>query len=547
MKKSVFKVGFSYIFLMTIIVWQNCAPSGVKYGRIHQPSIRIGILEGRNSVDFKIPGRVTFISTDGDFVLRGLEGGHWRVEVLDATPATYRYRLSVTYTRDRFEAEEVVQKLKNMGLEAIIKKYPLEPRWEIPYVINQSFQVLLDEVFDNEILARFAQENLKNKIQTEIFKEVKSESKGILRFKNLDNQYSFDSKKPIQILTNEVEIANVEVGKGFHWANNQTRNYTGTIEFILDRDGLLTVVNELPIEEYLKGVVPSEMPSRFPLEALKAQAVAARVEALAKRGLRHPNDPYDLCDDVHCQVFSGKTRETAATNRAVSSTKGIVMVYRNNLVHAFYSAVCGGHTEDNENVWFMKALPYLRGRLDVGKPIRLRLSTALQNENSLKKWIDAKPNVFCNTLKENIPDYLLYSQKYFRWKFEIDRGELQKIIEGKTGESFGDLIDIIPKRRGVSGRLIEIEVIGSKKKFTITGELNIRQSLSKTTLYSACFYVEKKGKHGGLPEKFIFKGAGWGHGVGMCQVGAAVMARLGYKFDRILKHYYKGITLERVY
>ncbi|RMD90675.1 MAG: hypothetical protein D6813_08800, partial [Calditrichaeota bacterium] len=189
MKKSVFKVGFSYIFLMTIIVWQNCAPSGVKYGRIHQPSIRIGILEGRNSVDFKIPGRVTFISTDGDFVLRGLEGGHWRVEVLDATPATYRYRLSVTYTRDRFEAEEVVQKLKNMGLEAIIKKYPLEPRWEIPYVKNQSFQVLLDEVFDNEILARFAQENLKNKIQTEIFKEVKSESQGILRFKNLDNQY----------------------------------------------------------------------------------------------------------------------------------------------------------------------------------------------------------------------------------------------------------------------------------------------------------------------------------------------------------------------
>ncbi|MFQ5824135.1 MAG: SpoIID/LytB domain-containing protein [bacterium] len=543
----IFKHVTFMILLISLILIISCKAPLPKENKVRQPTIRVGILEERESVDFKVDAKLTFVNKNGGFALRGIAGGRWRVEAIETKPAQFVYRLSVGIYKDRFSAEQKVRLVKDQALVARIQKFESDFDSSLPYVNRTVYRVVLDKKFIREEEAKLFQNAIREKINTEIVEEAVTEALGTLRFVNLDSDYSFEYQDPIRMSAADMQISDVEVGSGFHWETSEHRNYGGTLEFLIDSHGKITVVNELSLEEYIKGVVPSEMPIRFPLEALKAQAIAARVEALAKKGLRHPSKPFDLCDDVHCQVFSGKTKYTKTTNWVVESTRGLLMVYRNKLAEAFYAGVCGGHTENNENVWLMDPLPYLRGILDTGGKSKKRLSTPLQNEKILKKWVDSYPDVFCNTLRKKVPKSLNYSKKYFRWKIEYDRKELEEIIRNKTGEDFGLLIDLVPIKRGVSGRLIELEIVGTKKRFKIRKELAIRQALSKNTLYSACFYVKKQGGSRNLPKKFILKGAGWGHGVGMCQIGAAVMAESGSTFDEILKHYYKGIVLEKIY
>ncbi|MFQ5771639.1 MAG: SpoIID/LytB domain-containing protein, partial [bacterium] len=449
---------------------------------VKPPVIRVGILEQRNSVEFHLTGKVSFMNRHGSFALRNLQGGHWRVEVEKGQPAEFIYRLAIGTTKDRFKAEEIVRSAYDKGLNAQIKKYGRTTDLSLPYFQKSVYQVLLDKEFRSEDEAKIYQKTIQEKTGSEIIVVPIGVPQGTLRFTNLDNQYSFDSKERIRLSTNHIEIIDVDVGSGFHWESRENRIYNGTLEFVLDNFGLITVVNELSIEEYLKGVVPSEMPVGFPFEALKAQAVAARVEALAKIGLRHPLEPFDLCDDVHCQVFSGRSRLAESTNRAVESTRGIFMIYRKKIIEAFYAAVCGGHTENNENVWLMDAKPYLRGVLDRGGKGSKRLSTSLAEEMNVKKWIDSSPEVFCNTTRKKVPEVLNYSKKYFRWQVPYARKELEGILRNKTGEDFGLLLDLVPIKRGISGRLIELEVVGTKKRFIIRQELAIRQALSKNTL-----------------------------------------------------------------
>ncbi|MCG8604942.1 SpoIID/LytB domain-containing protein, partial [bacterium] len=368
-------------------------------------------------------------------------------------------------------------------------------------------------------------------------------SKGTLRFTNLKTKSTFESRRPVRVSGSMIEVVDVEIGAGFHWETKENRKYAGRLEFLIDRLGRLTLINEAPLEEYLKGVVPSEMPVGFPIEALKAQAIAARVEVASKIDIRHPFQPFDLCDEVHCQVYSGLSKTAKSTNTAIKNTRGIFIVHGTQVIEAFYAGMCGGHTENNDNVWLMDGKPYLRGIQD-GRSDRRRL--ALEQEKNVREWIDGFPNVFCNTRSKRVPEFLNYSKKYFRWQQTFPRNELEEIIHRKTGETFGNLLDLIPKQRGVSGRVLELEVIGSQKRFIINRELSIRQALSETTLFSSCFYIKKVGASG-LPSKFIVKGAGWGHGVGMCQVGAAVMAHSGAKFDQILKHYYRRTSLQLLY
>lgn len=522
----------------------TCKAPPQKPGNLKPPEIRIGVLEERPVVEFRLKENADVSSLQNYSAMRSLPGGHWRAEVINGKPAQFEYRLAFNTSRDRIAAEEVVRYLTNLGLETHLERYERNPEINLPYLGKTVYQVVLNRDFKTESEAKLHQSAIREKTGSEIVVVPGGKSGGTLRFTNLESGQSFDSTEPFSITSADIEIAAVDVGTGFHWESSETRLYGGIVEFLVDDHGSITVVNELSLEEYLKGVVPSEMPVSFPYEALKAQAVAARVEAIAKAGLRHPLKAFDLCDDVHCQVFSGKTRHADAGNNAVESTRGIFMVYRKKIVEAFYAGVCGGHTENNDNVWLMDSKPYLAGVLDNhGR----RLSNALDDESNARKWIDTKPDVNCNTTHGAVPDALNYSKKYFRWQVEYDRAELEKIISQKTGEDFGELVDLVPLKRGVSGRLLELQVVGTRKRFVISRELPIRQALSKTTLYSACCYFKKEGGMRDLPARFIIKGAGWGHGVGMCQVGAAMMAQAGKKFDEILSHYYKGIMLEVLY
>ena len=524
----------------------TCKAPPQKHSNIRPPDIRVGILEERSVVEFRIKDATNSVNLHHNFAIRRLPAGRWRAEVIGGKPAKFKYRLAFSTSRDRFAAEDVVRYLSTLVLEARVERYDRNPGIELPYFSKSVYQVILNRDFPSEAEAKLYQNSIREKSGCEIIAVPDGKAMGALRFTNLESRHSFDSADPVRISTANIDIAAVDVGSGFHWESSETRSYGGTAEFLVDEYGQLTVVNELSLEEYLKGVVPSEMPATFPYEALKAQAIAARVEAISKAGLRHPLKAFDLCDDVHCQVFSGRTRRAETANRAVESTRGIFAVYRKKIIEAFYAAVCGGHTESNENVWLMDAKPYLMGVLD-SRGRGARLANSLQEENNVKKWIDSRPDVNCNTTSGQLPEALNYSKKYFRWEVKYDRPELEKILREKTGEEFGMLVDLVPRKRGLSGRLQELEVVGTKKRFVISRELPIRQALSKTTLYSACCYFQKEGGMKDLPARFIIKGGGWGHGVGMCQVGAAMMALRGKKFDEILVHYYKGITLEVLY
>lgn len=524
------------------VVSCKAPPPGVS--NILQPMIRVGIVEQRQRVDFKIPDGASFQDKNGSPLVRSAKGGHWQVEVLNSQPARFEYRLSVGTPRDRYSAEEIVRYMDKRGLDAEIRKQKIEPEPRLGYAHKAVYHVLLKEKFQTEKQAKSHMAAIHDKTNSDVVAIPISAARGAMRFRNLDTGDSFDARDVVKLEATEVELAGVDVGSGFHWESSERRRYGGAIEFVVDASGGITVVNRLLLESYLRGVVPSEMPASFPHEALKAQAVTARVEAISKLGRRHPFEPFDLCDDVHCQVFSGISKLAAETDRAIQSTRGTFMVYRNQLSEAFYAGVCGGHTENNDNVWNMNATPYLRGVLDKHAT---RLRSALADETKLRRWIDNSPDVYCNPAKGNVPKSVSYSKKYFRWQFRYSREELERIIKDKTGEEFGHLQDLKPVSRGVSGRLIELEVVGTKRSFRISKELAIRRALSRNTLYSACFYVAKEGETNALPRTFVLRGGGWGHGVGMCQVGAAVMAHRGKRVDQILRHYYRGVFLEKLY
>jgi SpoIID/LytB domain protein len=290
------------------------------------------------------------------------------------------------------------------------------------------------------------------------------------------------------------------------------------------------------------------MNSEFPDEALKAQSVTARSFTIARLGKHHLLSPFDVCDDVHCQVFSGTTRRSSKTDNAVRSTSGEVLMYDNNICETFYHAVCGGHTEHNENVWLNGTpMRYLRGVFDLPASQVNVPEDWLINENNLGRWISEKQKVYCNVDLIQTPSYLEYTRKYFRWRVEYSQSEITKIIRDKTGHNVGSVQNIIPMERGVSGRLKKIRIIGSRKSITISSDLEIRKSLSPNYLYSSCFQVRTEGYSGGAPRRFIIEGAGWGHGIGMCQTGAAMMALTGSNYRSILQHYYRGASLKSVY
>lgn len=312
-------------------------------------------------------------------------------------------------------------------------------------------------------------------------------------------------------------------------------NFTGILEFRVSPKGELYLVNELSIEEYLRGVLPSEMGPEFPIEALKAQAVIARSMVFANWGkkMAYIGKPYDFERDVYFQVYRGITYRSDRTDMAVRLTRGEVLFFNGEVALTPYHSTCGGHTESG-SIWG-KSEPYLRGVWDTEDVHHLNL----KDEEDVKKFIDrikdayCSPAVYGNSLRG-------YSRTY-RWQVEYKRGELERIIKKKTGKSFGRLLDIVPIERGTSGRIKKLKIIGTKLSFIITGELNIRRSLSKNYLRSSLFYIEKRG------DRFLIKGGGFGHGVGLCQLGAAGRALRGENYLQILSHYYPGTYIKRIY
>jgi len=364
-------------------------------------------------------------------------------------------------------------------------------------------------------------------------------------------------------------LHDVTIGIGFHWERNEEQTFSGQLKFIVE-NGLVRAINILPVEDYLTSVISSEMKPTATKEFLKAHAVISRSWVLAQ--LRSPyhnadaatpvtNDHilnriikwydhdqhtlFDVCADDHCQRYQGRTRIiSAAAEAAVKDTFGQTLVHEGHLCDARFSKCCGGITEEFETCWQDEHKPYLVALRD--SSINEGALPDLTVEENAREWILSEPKSFCNSadgniLSESLNGYDLETPDYYRWKVEYTTQQISDIFRRKSGLDIGDIVDMRPVKRGPSGRIYELEIEGTKSTVTIGKELEIRRTLSESHLFSSAFVVEK------TQDGFTLKGAGWGHGVGLCQIGAAVMAAKGYTYREILQHYYPHTTLGRFY
>ncbi len=368
-------------------------------------------------------------------------------------------------------------------------------------------------------------------------------------------------------------VRDVVIGKDFHWQRKEKQRFKGSLK-IKRINGQISAINLLPLEDYLVSVISSEMSARSSLQLLKAHAVVSRSWLLAQ--ILSPSDKnnsssqfidtdheiikwydreehefFDICADDHCQRYQGITKIiTQFAQKAIDQTKGLVLMQNNEICDARYSKACGGITELFENVWDSNQHKF-KSIVDYKfEPDNFNLN--LTKEANARKWILSDPPAFCNVkdkkvLSQVLIDFDQETEDFYRWKTEYTQQQLKALLKEKLGKDLGDILDLIPIQRGVSGRLIKLKIRGSKNSLIIGKELEIRKALSKSHLYSSAIVIDKEEIVNDIPQKFIIHGAGWGHGVGFCQIGAAVMASSGYMFDEILLHYFKDLKLKKIY
>lgn len=369
------------------------------------------------------------------------------------------------------------------------------------------------------------------------------------------------------------ELKDVIIGLHFHWERRENQRFQGGLKFIAEKGGI-TAINITSLEDYLKSVISSEMSATSSEELLKAHAIISRSWLLAQIQKnkdiagdyqtsftspteivrwydREDHSLFDVCADDHCQRYQGITRQsTPLVSAAVDQTCGRVITYGHAICDARFSKCCGGIMETFENVWEPITHPYLQGKADNRGDAPL---PDLTMEESADEWIRSSPPAFCNTqdaaiLRQVLNDYDRETADFYRWKVIYSQEELSSLIRERSGIDYGEIIALEPLERGTSGRIIRLRIIGTERVMTIGKELEIRRTLSRSHLYSSAFVVDAgEENEEGIPQQFTLTGAGWGHGVGLCQIGAAMMAEKGYSYEEILQHYFPETQIDKKY
>ena len=391
------------------------------------------------------------------------------------------------------------------------------------------------------------------------------------------NQYSQLTFHP-QSADASFSLSDVTIGVNFHWERKETQTFLGTLRFVVESDKIVAI-NELPVEKYLESVISSEMSATSSLELLKAHAVISRSWLLAQMKKRREvaengnnffsftkkedtlirwydredHTLFDVCADDHCQRYQGITKETSPhVAEAIRQTKGQILMDDEEICDARFSKCCGGITEEFQYCWEDTPKTYLTAVRDIALGVEHTLPN-LTNEEEAEKWIRFNRPAFCNTqdkkiLSEVLNDYDQETVNFYRWKETLSQEKLQQLIADKLKMDLGAILDMKAVERGKSGRISKLQLIGTEKTFTIGKELEIRRTLSDSHLLSSAFVVDKYDKdEQGVPQRFELIGAGWGHGVGLCQIGAAVMGEQGYHYDVILLHYYQSAEIKKLY
>lgn len=381
--------------------------------------------------------------------------------------------------------------------------------------------------------------------------------------------------EPTECSSDSFELQDVTIGINFHWERKENQRFRGALKLIVENEKL-SAINLLSVEDYLISVISSEMSATASVELLKAHAVISRSWLLAqiqknneiadtkseytafsqtedeciKWYDREDHVNFDVCADDHCQRYQGITRaSTSNVEMAVHSTAGEVLMSGAKICDARFSKCCGGAVEEFQYCWEDVKHPYL---------VKLRddktgaVLPDLTKEVEAEKWIRTSSDAFCNTTDKNILSQVLnnYDQEttnFYRWKVSYTQNDLSELIKKRSGVDYGEIVDLLPIERGTSGRLVKMKIVGTKRTLTIGKELEIRRTLSASHLYSSAFVVEKENIINQIPGRFNLIGAGWGHGVGLCQIGAAVMGEQGFLYDQILLHYYVGASINKLY
>lgn len=398
------------------------------------------------------------------------------------------------------------------------------------------------------------------------------------------NQYSSLTFHP-QSADASFSLSDVTIGVNFHWERKETQTFLGTLHFVVESDKICAI-NELPVERYLESVISSEMSATSSLELLKAHAVISRSWLLAQMKKRREvaesgnnffsfvkkddrlirwydredHTIFDVCADDHCQRYQGITKETSPhVAEAIRQTKGQILMDGDDICDARFSKCCGGVTEEFQYCWEDTPKNYLSSVRDIIQGVKSAGSAApaplpsLQDEAAADAWIRSNPPAFCNTtdkkiLSQVLNDYDQETADFYRWKVTLTQEKLKQLLDEKLKMNFGDILDLQAEERGKSGRISKLRIVGTEKTFVIGKELEIRRALSDTHLYSSAFVVDRCDiDEKGVPQRFDIIGAGWGHGVGLCQIGAAVMGEEGFDYDAILLHYYQGAEIKKVY
>ena len=369
-------------------------------------------------------------------------------------------------------------------------------------------------------------------------------------------------------------LRKVTIGINFHWERQEDQTFEGGLRFRANADGTITAINDAGVEQYLKSVISSEMSAQAPLELLRAHAITSRSWLVAmldrQKRFKRPGAParrgretdeaitrwydredhqlYDVCADDHCQRYQGITKLISpAAEQAVRDTRGVFLTYAGEICDARYSKSCGGRSEVFGTAWEDVPVPYLPTISDAAIEHPL-----ITSEAAAEKWMLSSPEAYCNTsdgsiLRQVLPSFDQETTDFYRWTVSYTQDELSALLHKRSGIDFGQVLRLEPLQRGPSGRLIRLRIVGSLRTVVVGKELEIRRWLSPSHLYSSAFVVQTEGGAGGVPARFTLRGAGWGHGVGFCQIGAAVMAAKGFKAEDIVKHYFRGAESKKLY
>lgn len=457
---------------------------------------------------------------------------------------------------------EVVKRIRNKAVDLAFDDWKQEPIVSVGIVSGDEIRFQLNGTY-----------TIGNKEVT---------GKQIVKFK--DGQILWDSLLYQQLCFTpqnddiSFTLEDVTIGVDFHWERKEAQTFLGKLRFVVDGDKLWAI-NELPVERYLASVISSEMSATSSLELLKAHAVISRSWLLVQMrrrkaiemGVQTASAPvkvsdeegvvwydsdahtlFDVCADDHCQRYQGITKATSPhVEEAIKATRGQLLMNGKEICDARFSKCCGGVSEEYEYCWDNTHKPYLLSVVD-NAPLGTAPTIDLTDEKTAQEWILSSPEAFCNTkdaavLGQVLNNYDQETQDFYRWIVDFTQSELAELIRRKSGFDFGEIIDLQPLERGKSGRITRLKIVGTKLTRIIGKELEIRRTLSESHLYSSAFVVERSEVVNGVPQHFRLIGAGWGHGVGLCQIGAAVMGEKGYRYDEILHHYYQTAAIQAQY